>query len=202
VNNAVVTHPATFINPATLCWSVPSWWMHAAHAAVALPQAGRAGDDASRSARPPHGVRQTPGNAAARDQHRRLDLNSEGLLLLTNDGPWRAGWSCPRRVATPLPRAGARFHRACLARRLAKGVEIDACATARSSRARLTRRERLATVSLREVRNREVRRVMRISVGGDTADPHRLWPVQLGALPRGAVEEVPAACCATVAAPG
>lgn len=126
----------------------------------------------------------------------RLDLTSEGLLLLTNDG------ALARRLEMPatgwLRRYRARVHgrpdpQALAA--LARGVTVEGVRygpveagldSAKGENAWLT-------IGLREGRNREVRRIMaylnlpvsrliRISYG----------PFQLGNLPRGAAEEVPA----------
>jgi 23S rRNA pseudouridine2605 synthase len=125
----------------------------------------------------------------------RLDLDSEGLLLLTNDGGLArtlmlpaTGWLRRYRVrvhGTPEPEQ---------LNDLAKGPRIDGIAYG-PIKARLDRQQgenAWLTVSLAEGRNREVRRVFE----------HLGWPVnrliriaygpfQLGQLPRGAIEEVP-----------
>jgi len=124
----------------------------------------------------------------------RLDLGSEGLLLLTNDG------ELARRLELPatgwVRRYRVRVHGTVEARRLeplAKGITIDGVAYG-EIRARLDRQQgdnAWLTLSLAEGRNREIRRVCE----------HLGWPVnrlirlsfgpfQLGHLEPGAVEEV------------
>ncbi|MGH7154545.1 MAG: pseudouridine synthase, partial [Acetobacteraceae bacterium] len=126
----------------------------------------------------------------------RLDLTSEGLLLLTNDGGLARrlelpamGWTRRYRVRVhgdPDPRVLAS---------LARGLTIAGVRYGPIDAALDTRKGENAwlTLSLREGKNREVRRVMehlglvvtrliRIAYG----------PFQLGLLRRGAVEEVPA----------
>ncbi len=126
----------------------------------------------------------------------RLDLSSEGLLLLTNDG------ALARRLELPstgwVRRYRVRVHGtvepAALAA-LARGITVDGVRYGPIEAGLDSRKGENAwlTVALREGRNREVRRVMthlglkvsrliRISYG----------PFQLGTLPRGAVDEVPA----------
>lgn len=126
----------------------------------------------------------------------RLDLNSEGLLLLTTDG------ALARRLELPengwLRRYRVRVHGhpdpAALAA-LAHGITIDGVryGAIEAGLDAIKGDNAWLTVSLREGRNREVRRVMehlglpvlrliRVSFG----------PFVLGRLPRGAVEEVPA----------
>jgi 23S rRNA pseudouridine2605 synthase len=126
----------------------------------------------------------------------RLDLNSEGLLLLTNDG------GLARRLELPangwLRRYKVRVHGAVDPPRLAaleKGVTVDGVAYGpihatfegeqHASNAWLT-------VSLREGRNREIRKVM-THLGLAVTRLIRLayGPFQLGNLARGALEEVP-----------
>jgi 23S rRNA pseudouridine2605 synthase len=125
----------------------------------------------------------------------RLDLNSEGLLLLTNDG------ALARRLELPatgwVRRYKVRVHGAVDPARLAgleRGIEVDGVKYG-PIRARLERQQgsnAWLTLSLQEGKNREVRRVLehleypvtrliRLAYG----------PFQLGHLPRGAVEEVP-----------
>jgi len=124
----------------------------------------------------------------------RLDLNSEGLLLLTNDG------ALARRLELPatgwVRRYRVRVHgkpdAASLAA-LAKGVTIDGVAygpiEAKLDRVRGS--NAWVTVALREGKNREVRRVFE-HLGLPVTRLIRVayGPFQLGALPRGAVEEV------------
>ena len=125
----------------------------------------------------------------------RLDLNAEGLLLLTNDG------TLARRLELPatgwLRRYRVRVHGQVDPARLAgldKGITIDGVAYG-PIRAALERQQgsnAWVAVALREGKNREVRRVLehlgypvtrliRVSYG----------PFQLGHLGRGEVDEVP-----------
>jgi len=125
----------------------------------------------------------------------RLDINTEGLLLLTNDGELErrlelpaTGWIRRYRV-----RAYGKVDDEALAR-LAKGVEIDGvrygAIEARADRAQGD--NCWLTFAIREGKNREVKKVcehlglrvnrlIRISFG----------PFALGELPRGGIEEVP-----------
>ncbi len=126
----------------------------------------------------------------------RLDLTSEGLLLLTNDGELArrlelpsTGWIRRYRV-----RVNGDVDEAALAG-LANGVTVEGVRYGPID-AVLEKRQGLAnawlTVSITEGKNREIRRVMsylgyrvnrliRIAYG----------PFQLGYLPEGAVEEIP-----------
>ncbi len=125
----------------------------------------------------------------------RLDLASEGLLLLTNDG------ALARRLMLPatgwLRRYRVRVHGHVdpeRLERLAKGITVAGVSYG-PVKARLDRQQgdnAWLTVSLAEGRNREIRRLFE----------HYGWPVnrlirigygpfQLGHLPRGAVDEVP-----------
>jgi len=126
----------------------------------------------------------------------RLDLNSEGLLLLTNDG------ELARRLELPangwLRRYKVRVHGVVDPARLAaleKGVTIDGVAYG-PIHAIFEGEQHVSnvwlTVSLREGRNREIRKVM-AHLGLAVTRLIRLayGPFQLGNLPRGAIEEVP-----------
>jgi 23S rRNA pseudouridine2605 synthase len=126
----------------------------------------------------------------------RLDLNSEGLLLLTNDG------ALARRLELPsngwLRRYRVRVFGApapALLASLAKGVTVDGTRYGPIEAGLDSRKgdNCWLTVSLREGRNREVRRVM-AHLGLPVTRLIRVayGPFQLGLLPRGAVEEVPA----------
>lgn len=125
----------------------------------------------------------------------RLDLNSEGLLLLTNDG------ALARRLELPstgwVRRYRVRVHGTVEPAQLLaleKGVRIDGVAYG-PIKALLERQQgsnAWLTISLQEGKNREVRRIMQ----------HLCWPVtrliriaygpfQLGQLEPGTTEEVP-----------
>ncbi len=126
----------------------------------------------------------------------RLDLTSEGLLLLTNDGGLK------RRLELPatgwLRRYRARVNGRIDAGQLAslsQGIRIEGIdyGPIRASLDRQQGDNAWLTISLAEGKNREIRRVCE----------HFGWPVsrliriaygpfQLGQLPRGAIEEVPA----------
>ena len=125
----------------------------------------------------------------------RLDLNSEGLLLLTNDGGLARHLELP---ATGLKRRyRVRVHGRVDPEKLAAlangitiaGIEYD------SIDAELERQQGANAwilFALREGKNREVRRICE-HLGWQVSRLIRLsyGPFQLGALERGAVEEVP-----------
>jgi len=124
----------------------------------------------------------------------RLDLTSEGLLLLTNDGELARrlelpahGWARRYRV-----RVHGRVDEAALAA-LKHGVTVDGVAYG-PIEAGLDARQGTnswLTVVLREGKNREIRKVMQhlgLSVTRLIRTAH--GPFKLGDLPRGAVEEV------------
>ena len=197
LNGAVLTHPASFVRDGDT--------VQVDGRVVAAPEGTRLWryhkpDGLVTTHRDPEG-RPTVFERLPREMPRvisvgRLDLTSEGLLLLTNDG------ALARRLELPatgwLRRYRARVHgrpdpQALAA--LARGVTVEGVRygpveagldSAKGENAWLT-------IGLREGRNREVRRIMaylnlpvsrliRISYG----------PFQLGNLPRGAAEEVPA----------
>lgn len=126
----------------------------------------------------------------------RLDLNSEGLLLLTNDGALArrlelpaTGWLRRYRVrvfGTPTEDMLAP---------LARGIEVGGVryGPIQASLDRVQGGNAWLTVSLREGRNREVRRVLE-HLGLKVNRLIRLsyGPFQLGQLKRGEVAEVPA----------
>ncbi|HTV89874.1 MAG TPA: pseudouridine synthase [Stellaceae bacterium] len=125
----------------------------------------------------------------------RLDLNSEGLLLLTNDG------ALARRLELPatgwVRRYRVRVHGAVEPERLARlvrGVTIDGVGYG-PIRAVLDRQQGAnawLTLSLQEGKNREVRRVLE-HLGHPVTRLIRIayGPFQLGHLAPGAIEEVP-----------
>jgi 23S rRNA pseudouridine2605 synthase len=125
----------------------------------------------------------------------RLDLNSEGLLLLTNDG------TLARRLELPatgwIRRYKVRVHGEVEPERLAPladGVTIDGISYG-PIRASLERRQgsnAWIAMALREGKHREVRRVLE-HLGLQVTRLIRLsyGPFQLGNLARGVVDEVP-----------
>jgi 23S rRNA pseudouridine2605 synthase len=126
----------------------------------------------------------------------RLDLNSEGLLLLTNDGALARqlelpanGWIRRYRV-----RVHGEIDPPALAA-LAHGVTIGGTRYAGIEAGLDSRRGSNAwlTVSLREGRNREIRRVMmHLNLAVTRLIRIAYGPFQLGNLERGAIAEVPA----------
>ncbi|MEO5374261.1 MAG: rRNA pseudouridine synthase [Alphaproteobacteria bacterium] len=125
----------------------------------------------------------------------RLDLTSEGLLLLTNDG------TLARKLELPatgwVRRYRVRVHGTVEPARLValeKGITIDGVAYG-PIKALLDRTQgsnAWLTVGLREGKNREIRRVME-HMGWTVSRLIRVsyGPFQLGLLAEGAVEEVP-----------
>jgi 23S rRNA pseudouridine2605 synthase len=125
----------------------------------------------------------------------RLDLNSEGLLLLTNDG------GLARRLELPatgwLRRYKVRVHGEVAPDRLAAletGITIDGLAYGpiHASLERLQGSNAWIALALREGKNREVRRVLE-HLGLPVTRLIRLsfGPFQLGSLARGEVAELP-----------
>ncbi len=124
----------------------------------------------------------------------RLDLNSEGLLLLTNDGELarllekpETGWARRYRV-----RVNGYVDEKALAA-LANGVTVEGERYGPIEAGLDSRKgdNSWLSVSLREGRNREIRRVM-AHLGLQTSRLIRVayGPFQLGVLPKGAAEEV------------
>jgi 23S rRNA pseudouridine2605 synthase len=116
----------------------------------------------------------------------RLDADSTGLLLLTNDGELANRLTHPRyevakayRVELARPPSDADL------RRLASGVELEDGPTAPAEVRRLGKRE--LEVVLREGRNRQVRR-MAEAVGNEVVALRRVrfGPIELGDLAEGA----------------
>jgi 23S rRNA pseudouridine2605 synthase len=124
----------------------------------------------------------------------RLDLNSEGLLLLTNDGALARrlelpanGWIRRYRVRV----FGAVDERALAA--LARGLTIEGVRYAPIEAGLDSRKGDNAwlTIALQEGKNREVRRVMQhLGLAVSRLIRVAYGPFQLGTLPKGAVEEV------------
>ena len=120
----------------------------------------------------------------------RLDADSSGLLLLTNDGELANRLTHPRfevpktyLVELRRPPADADL------RHLAKGVELDDGLTAPAEMRRLGERE--VEVVLREGRNRQVRR-MAEAVGNDVVALQRIrfGPIELGDLSEGSARRL------------
>lgn len=133
----------------------------------------------------------------------RLDLNTEGLLLLTNDGELSRGLELPSTelVRQYRARARGRVTQAELDR-LKEGVTVDGVhygpmeATLDKAKDKTETGERgpanlWISVSITEGKNREVRKVLE-SIGLTVNRLIRLayGPFQLGTLPMGSVEEV------------
>ena len=124
----------------------------------------------------------------------RLDINSEGLLLLTNDGALKrllelpaTGWLRRYRVrvyGTVKPDA---------LKALADGIEIEGVryGSIKAEEETRTGANAWLKVGLREGKNREVRRVL-LHLGLEVSRLIRTayGPFQLGALKRGGIEEV------------
>lgn len=125
----------------------------------------------------------------------RLDLNTEGLLLLTNDGELKRALELP---ASGIPRT----YRARTfgdinqeqLEELSQGLEIDGIryGSIDANMERRTGRNQWVELTLTEGKNREVRRVLE-HLGLQVSRLLRTsyGPFHLGALQRGSVEEVP-----------
>lgn len=124
----------------------------------------------------------------------RLDLNTEGLLLLTNDGGLKRQLELPSSKVPRTYRARA-FGMVSQEQleRLSEGVEIDGFryGSIDANLERRTGRNAWIELTLTEGKNREVRRVLE-HLGLKVARLIRTayGPLVLGDLPPGAVEEV------------
>ncbi|MCC6717197.1 MAG: rRNA pseudouridine synthase [Acetobacteraceae bacterium] len=197
LNNAVVTHPATFVEPddlvvvnGTLVDPPARTRLWRYHKPVGLVTTHRDPQDR------PTVFQQLPPTLPRVISVGRLDLNSEGLLLLTNDGALARQLELPanawlrryrvRVFGNPAP--------AMLAA-LARGVTIAGERYGPIEAGLDSRKGDNAwiTVALREGRNREVRRVM-AHLGLEVSRLIRVayGPFQLGNLAKGEVAEVPA----------
>lgn len=126
----------------------------------------------------------------------RLDLNSEGLLLLTNNGELSRYMELPTTAFTRRYRV--RVHGLVDQRKLdqlAKGIEFEGVkygpVIAQIEQSQ-DRANVWIDVSIKEGKNREIRNVMR-AIGLEVNRLIRVsyGPFQLGNLPRGALEKVP-----------
>ena len=125
----------------------------------------------------------------------RLDINTEGLLLLTNDGELArflelpaTGWIRRYRV-----RAYGRVDETAL-QKLEKGVEIDGVRYG-PIEAKIERAQgdnTWLTIAIREGKNREVKRICEhLGLQVNRLIRTAFGPFQLGELVRGGIEEVP-----------
>ena len=115
----------------------------------------------------------------------RLDVDSTGLLLLTNDGELANRLTHPRYGVAKAYRAELRRPPSDAdLRRLASGVELDDGRTAPAEVHRMGERE--VEIVLREGRNRQVRRMAEAIDNRVLALRRvRFGPVELGSLPAG-----------------
>ena len=196
LNNAVVTHPATFVSAGDLV--VVDGKLVDPPARTRLFRYHKP-DGLVTTHKDPQGrptvFEKLPATLPRLISVGRLDLNSEGLLLLTNDGALARklelpanGWLRRYRV-----RVFGAVDPAALAA-LAKGITIAGERYGPIEAGLDSRKGDNAwiTVALREGRNREIRRVM-AHLGLPVSRLIRVayGPFQLGNLPRGAVDEVP-----------
>jgi len=196
VNNTVVTHPATFIEPGDI--------VQVRGAVVDAPERTRLWryhkpEGLVTTHRDPQGrptvFDKLPPMLPRVVSVGRLDLNSEGLLLLTNDG------ALARRLELPangwIRRYRVRVYGAIDNRALGGLVRGVTIGGVRYGPIEATLDARTGTnswlsVALKEGRNREVRKVM-AHLGLQVTRLIRVayGPFQLGNLDRGAVDEIP-----------
>jgi len=195
MNNVVITHPATFVSDGDLVTvggklvDTPDktrlWRYHKPEGLVTTHR-----DPEDR----PTVFQKMPAHLPRVVSVGRLDLNSEGLLLLTNDGALARQLELPsngwlRRYRVRVFGAVDAYALASLA----KGVTIEGVRYGEIEAAIDSRKgdNTWLTMSLREGRNREIRRVL-MHLGYRVSRLIRVayGPFQLGMLERGAVEEV------------
>ncbi len=196
LNGAAVTHPATFVAAGDI--------VQVAGVVVDAPARARLWryhkpDGVMTTHKDPEGrptvFQKMPATMPRVVSVGRLDLNSEGLLLLTNDG------ALARQLELPgngwIRRYRVRVHGDIEPQRLAdlaRGLVIDGTRYAGIEAGLDSRKGTNAwlTVSLREGRNREIRRVMgHLDLSVTRLIRIAYGPFQLGNLARGEVAEVP-----------
>ncbi len=196
LNGAAVTHPATFVGPGDI--------VQVGGVVVDAPARARLWryhkpDGLMTTHKDPEGrptvFQKMPATMPRVVSVGRLDLNSEGLLLLTNDG------ALARQLELPgngwIRRYRVRVHGDIEPQRLAdlaRGLVIDGVRYAGIEAGLDSRKGTNAwlTVSLREGRNREIRRVMgHLNLSVTRLIRIAYGPFQLGNLERGEVAEVP-----------
>lgn len=196
LNGAVVTHPATFVkeNDIVSVRGAPVTEPERTRLFRYHKPAGLVTTHRDPEGRPTVFERMPPGLPRVVSVGR-LDLTSEGLLLLTNDGGLARTLELPSQGW--LRRYRARVHgvvdAAALAG-LARGITVDGVAYGPIEAGLDSRRGENAwlTLSLREGRNREVRRVLAaLGLAVNRLIRVAYGPFQLGRLPRGGIEEVP-----------
>ena len=196
LNGAAVTHPATFVSAGDIVQV----------GGVVVDQPARARlwryhkpDGLMTTHKDPEGrptvFQKMPESMPRVVSVGRLDLNSEGLLLLTNDG------ALARQLELPtngwIRRYRVRVHGDIEPQRLAdlaRGLVIDGTRYAGIEAGLDSRKGTNAwlTVSLREGRNREIRRVMQhLNLSVTRLIRIAYGPFQLGNLERGEIAEVP-----------
>jgi 23S rRNA pseudouridine2605 synthase len=195
LNGAVVAHPATFIQPGDI--------VQVNGVVVDTPDRTRLWryhkpDGLVTTHRDPDGrptvFERLPAGLPRVLSVGRLDLNSEGLLLLTNDGALSRrlelpanGWTRRYRVrvhGTVDPRALAGLAAGVMVEGVRYGA-IDAAVDAKSGS------NTWLSVSLNEGRNREIRRVMaHLELQVTRLIRVAYGPFQLGNLGRGEVDEI------------
>ena len=125
----------------------------------------------------------------------RLDLNTEGLLLLTNDGELKRAMELPSSgiPRTYRARAFGDISQAQL-EDLIEGITIDGIRYGRidANLERRTGRNQWIEMTLEEGKNREVRRVLEhLGLTVSRLMRTAYGPFLLGSLPRGTADEVP-----------
>lgn len=122
----------------------------------------------------------------------RLDANSHGLMLVTNDGDLANKLSHPRygvsKTYRVRVRRGSPLTKAELDQ-LARGVELEDGKTARAEVTRTGQRE--FEIVIREGRNRQIRRMCE-AIGRDVGELQRIkfGPLELGRLKAGTVRRL------------
>lgn len=125
----------------------------------------------------------------------RLDVNTEGLLLMTNDGELKRALELP---STGIPRTyrARTFGDISQARleELMEGIEIDGVryGSINANLERSAGRNKWIELTLTEGKNREVRRVLEhLGLQVSRLLRTKYGPFELADLPRGAAEEIP-----------
>ncbi len=196
LNGTIVTHPATFVTPGDIVQAggvvvdpparARLWRYHKPDGLMTTHK------DPERR---PTVFQKMPESMPRVVSVGRLDVNSEGLLLLTNDG------ALARQLELPsngwIRRYRVRVHGDVEPQSLAalaRGVTIDGVRYAGIEAGLDSRKGTNAwlTVSLREGRNREIRRVMEhLHLSVTRLIRIAYGPFQLGNLERGGIAEVP-----------